>query len=402
MRLRLGRLVSVATAAAVVTLGFAAAPAHAGPTVLTGSKNSLGEVGSDTIYWLMEAVSPQYNVNTTKNLDGDFVTQVPPLNTAPFPAGTYVPKDSVVSGAITWNSLTTTGGACGGGTTPPNGSSAGISCLDADTTGQVDFSRSSRGAKTGETSTHNFWAFALGAVDYVTFPGTHAPTNLTQQNLIDIYTCFSSGPNVGKPVISDWHQLNASAPVGSTIVKYAPQSGSGTYSFFNSKLLNGNTIDANCDASHMSVSLEEHDARGVTTASKPNAIYAFDYARWTAQKNGVEADLRNGATLGSLNSVTPSPTTVNTSPSRFLGTRYVYNVVRLANHPASYTNQLLDVTKLIGVRPSTASPSPGPGYICSGAASRVIALYGFVPLASGATGGTGLPNSFCRLNPTDL
>ena len=46
----------------------------------------------------------------------------------------------------------------------------------------------------------------------------------------------------------------------------------------------------------------------------------------------------------------PSPTTVNTTASRFLGTRYVFNVVRTANHPASYTNQLNDVEKLIGVR----------------------------------------------------
>ena len=59
-----------------------------------------------------------------------------------------------------------------------------------------------------------------------------------------------------------------------------------------------------------------------------------------AQFKGFEADLRNGSVLGQLNGVTPSPTTVNTTASRFLGTRYVYNVVRKAAHPASYTNQL--------------------------------------------------------------
>ena len=303
---------------------------------------------------MMEAISPQYNVNTTKNIEHDVVTQIPPLNQVPFPAGTYVPKDAIVAGSFTWTSQSAA-------VTPPNGSSAGISALDADTTGQIDFARWSRGPNAGETSTHNFWAYALGAVDYVTFPGTHAPTNLTQTQLINIYTCNASGANAGKPIISDWHQVNASAPVGSTIVKYLPQTGSGTFSFFSSKLLNGNTPDANCDRSHLSTFHEEHDASSVTAASKPNAIDVFDYARWTAQSQGTEADLRNGSALGTLNGVKPSPSTVNTTSSRFLGTRYIFNVVRLASHPSNYTNQRNDVEKLIGVK----AGANGVGFICS-------------------------------------
>jgi hypothetical protein len=187
-----------------------------------------------------------------------------------------------------------------------------------------------------------------------------------------------------------------------TIIKYIPQAGSGTRSFFQSKLLNGNTSDANCDASHMSISLEEHDARGVTAASKVNAIYAFDWSRWTAQFKGFEADLRNGSVLGQLFlgmpecrlSMVPRGFDAHLAAKRFLH-------VRMAAHPSSYTNQLLDVTKLIGVRPAAAVPAPGPGFICSGMASKVITNAGFVPLISGATG-AGLPNSVCRLNPVAL
>jgi ABC-type phosphate transport system substrate-binding protein len=333
-------------------------------------------------------------VNTTKNTDGDQVVEIPPVNDAPFPAGTFVPADDV-TGSTVWDSSS-------GPVTPPNGSSAGISAMDADTTGAIDFVRSSRGPNAGETSTKHFWAYALGAVDYVTFPGTHAPSaGLTQQQLINIYTCNASGANGGKPIISDWHTVNSNAPVGSTIVKYIPQNGSGTRSFFQSKLLNGNTIDANCDGSHLSTSLEEHDARGVTTASKPNAIYAFDWARYRAQGTGIEANLRNGAALGKLgttstNKIAPSPTTVNTTTSRFLGTRYVFNVVEIANHPASYTNQRIDAEKLIGVTGS------GAGYICAGSGATAIALAGFVALPLGNTGGVGLPQSHCRLNPAAL
>ena len=82
------------------------------------------------------------------------------------------------------------------------------------------------------------------------------------------------------------------------IVKYIPQTGSGTAASSRRSCSTATAIDANCDASHQSISLQEHDARGVTAVSKPNAIYAFDWARWNAQCKGVEADLRNGATLG--------------------------------------------------------------------------------------------------------
>jgi ABC-type phosphate transport system substrate-binding protein len=286
------------------------------------------------------------------------------------------------------------------GNTPPDGSSAGIIALNADTTGKIDFTRSSRGPKTGETPGLRFWAYALGAVDYVTFPGTHAPAaGLTQQQLINIYTCNASGV----PIISNWHQINANAPTNSVIVKYIPQTGSGTRDFFQSKLLNGNTIDNNCNASHLSTTIQEHDARGVTAASKPNAIYAFDWARWSAQGTGIEANLRNGATLGKLGTTTsnrqaPSATTVNTTPSRFLGTRYVFNVVRAAAHPAGYTNQLADVEKLIGVRAGAGNI----GFICAGNATAQIKLAGFVPLPLGGSGGVGLPQSHCKLNPPAL
>jgi ABC-type phosphate transport system substrate-binding protein len=393
------RLALVGGVAAAALLTAAAVPAGAtipntGPTILTGSQRSLGEAGSDTTYWMMNQIAPQYNVNTTKNTNPDYVTEIPPVNTAPFPAGTYVPEDSVAP-AYTWNSLTTVNGPCGGGSTPPNGSSAGISCLNADSTGQVDFARSSRGPKTGETTNLDFWAYAIGAVDWVKFAGTHAPTTLTPTQLIDIYTCSASTHN---PIISDWHTVNPSAPVGSTIVKYAPQTGSGTYSFFNSNVLNGNTIDANCGPTHLSTFLEEHDARGVTTASFPNAIYAFDYARWTAQSKGFEADLRNTATLGAINGVTPSASTVNTAGT-FVDSRYVYNVVRHDSHPTSDINQYKNVLKFTGVQTTV---NGGAGYICSGLAANTIALAGFVSLPLATTGGTGLPNSNCRLNPTPI
>jgi hypothetical protein len=110
LRYRFRTLAALTAAGVVASLGVVAVPAaHAGPTILTGAKNSLGQVGSDTTYWMMAGVAPQYNVNTTKNLDGDFVTEVPPLNTAPFPAGASSPTTRLTSpfqAGYLWNSLT--------------------------------------------------------------------------------------------------------------------------------------------------------------------------------------------------------------------------------------------------------------------------------------------------------
>ena len=116
-------------------------------------------------------------VNSAQNKNHDKATQIPPLNQSPFPTSVTVPADATHP-AFTWDSLSPA-------TTPPNGSSAGITALLNDTTGQVAFARSSRGPNPGETTKLNFWAYALGAVDYVTFPNTAAPAKgLTQAQVI--------------------------------------------------------------------------------------------------------------------------------------------------------------------------------------------------------------------------
>jgi len=385
VRTRMSRLALAAGAAAVSLM--LVTPATAGAAI-SHKPESLAAAGSDTTYWMMKLIAGHYQASSSNSLH-DKITMIPPVNSSPFPASVTVPKDAYAP-AKTWNSSSPS-------TTPPNGSSAGIAALSADTTGQIDFARSSRGPNPGETNTMNFWAYGLGALDFVTFPGTNAPAaGLTQQQLINIYTC---DPNTGAPFVSDWSAVGGNP---GTIIKYAPQTGSGTYSFFNSKLLNGSAIDKNCNFQNMSIYLEEHDARGVSAANKHNAIYAFDWARFRAQKAGFEQNLTNGAVLGKFGVNTPVlPTTsnVNETANRYFGTRYVYNVVRKSNHPGQAADQLNSVTRLIGVR---TVKQGGAQYICSGKAKADITKAGFVPLVKFGTGGLGLPSSFCRLNPKPL
>jgi hypothetical protein len=339
-------------------------------------------------YWLMTKISAHYNAKTT-----DVITEIPPVNLAPFPTSVTVPGDSF-HGPKTWDSSTKA-------QTPPNGGSAGVTALGNDTTGDIAFARTTSGPKPGQTDTLNFWAYALSAVDWVYFPNSYAPAaGLTQQQLINIYTC---NPKTGKPIFSNWHSVNPKIPLNPKyrIKKYTAQLGAATRTFFETKLLNGNTIDQNCDSADQSITLQVGDATGVSAQNKRAAIYFFDWANLRADAKGFQPDLRNGAIFGKFGPsastrITPNVDTVNTGSKRFFGTRYVYNVVRKDNHPNSDTSQFDGVTAFIGVS------SGGPGYICAGFAASDIVAAGFKVISKGATGGIGLPNSYCRLNPTTL
>ena len=387
MRMRLSRL-ALAAGAAALSLTLLTPPAGA---AVDHRPLSLGFAGSDTTYFMMRPIGAHYMASKL-DVNHDKITQIPPVNTDPFPASVTVPKDWE-HGAKTWNSSNPQ-------STPPNGSSAGVSALTADTNGFIDGVRASRGPNPGETNAMNRWAFALGAVDYVTFPGTHAPAGgLTVQQLVNIYTC---DPSTHAPFVTDWSQVGGTP---GPIIKYAPQLGSGTLSFFGTKLLNGGTVDQNCDALHQSIRVEEHDARKVASGDKPNAIFMYDWGKYTAQKTGFEKNLTNGAVLGktgiSAPLVAPSQSNVKEAKtsSTYVGVRYLFNVVRKTNHPGQRANQFNDVTRFIGVR---TTKQGGPGYICSGKAAADIKKAGFVPLPKGRTGGTGLPASTCRLNPQPL
>jgi phosphate transport system substrate-binding protein len=366
-----------------------------GSAALTGCGTPpkiIAGAGSDTTFWIMsgsDVTQGTAPAHPTKGISDNYdasqtaakTYEVPPVLTAPFPGPNFTVPADTTSGA-TCTSATT----YNAGNPPPNGSSAGITALVNDTNGCIDFARSSRGAKAGDPSNLSFWAFGLDALTWVKFPGNnHGVQSLTPAQIKNIYTC---DPMTGAPFTSNWNQINPGGGSG-TIIKYAPQTSSGTYSFMNSKLLGGATVDQNCNASHLSTFLEEHDARGVSSANKPNAIYVFSVAQWNAQAGGELADLRNGSTLQSINGVSPITSHINTTPTRFFGTRYIYNVTK------STSPQLSEALDFVGVK------SGGPGYICNGNAASTITAFGGVNLPLGGTG-AGLPNSHCRLNPVQL
>lgn len=336
----------------------------------------LGAAGSDTTYFVMNGLSDAYNLDNLYNTElvKDRIINVPPLVTAPFPAGAVVPAEGACAEVIYKASLL-----------PPNGSSAGISALTSDTLGCVDFARSSRGKKTTDAATLEFYAYGLDGLTWVKFPGSAAPANLTQQQLINIYTCNAA---TGLPIVSNWSQVGGA---NVAIKKYAPQTSSGTYSFWNSKILNGATIDQNCNLASKSIFVEEHDSRGVSVANRPGAINPFAFAQWTAAANALVPDRRAGTTLQSINGIAPSVLTIKEAVAgRFLGTRYVYNVLKTTSPRYTSVKRFAGVDNLSG------------GFLCNNKGVTIMTKYGLVALPSAATGGGVTLASTCRKNPADL
>jgi hypothetical protein len=177
VRSRISRLGLVAGAAALSLMLLPAAPVGA---AARPPKQSLADVGSDVAYYMVKLIDGHYQASSA-NSNHDIWTTVPPYNSAPFPASVTVPADGVHP-AFTWDSSTPA-------QTPPNGGTAGVSALEADTTGQIAYARATSSPKPGQTGVDNFWAYALGAVDYVTFPNTDAPKGLSSAQLQGIYTC---------------------------------------------------------------------------------------------------------------------------------------------------------------------------------------------------------------------
>jgi ABC-type phosphate transport system substrate-binding protein len=350
-----------------------------GLTACGGGAHTLALVGSDTTFDVMNAVSNEFNDSSTNT-----AANVPPVLGS---GGSFTVPADKRCGEQTYNS----------GNPPPNGSSAGVSALAADSNGCVDIARSSRDKRDTDPSNLEFYAFARDAVTWARFSGACpggdaapqgcAPTNLTQDQLKGIYLCTEPG---GVPAITNWAQVGGD---NEPIKRYLAQPGSGTYAFFAGTILGLSTSQQNvlddsaCATGSKPIRVQEND--GTKVGDKARGIVNYSFGQWTAQKNGVVPNIRGGAQLAQINGVAPNPT--NIANASFLGVRYVNNVVKTGS--PSYGPAI----DFVGV------DSGGNGFLCTNDATKnsIVTTYGFV-LNPFAPAGPGLPNSRCRKNPTPL
>lgn len=346
------------------------------------SQDNIGLAGSDTIVGVWGNLASQYNGNPDSgaNPNHDVVYNVPPVLSG---SQTYSIPASHSCPGVTYNATTNK---------PPNGSSSGISALLADSNGCLDAARSSRGRSPSDPSTLDFWAFAIDGVSWAGYSGGHQPISLTQSQLQGIYLCTNSG----QPAITNWNQVGGAA---GSIIRYLPQTGSGTLSFFETRILGlssaqqGVLDDTSC--TNRPIRIEENSGNQVASGFRPFAILPYSFADWTAQKNGLwpTGDIRAGSYLGAINGIGASTSTVGeTCGPCFLGRRYVYNVTKQSSP------ELQNALWLVGVASGNHN-----GWLCNnnGDANFIISAWGFVPLPN-ASEGSGLPNGTCRKNPTPL
>jgi hypothetical protein len=365
-------------------------------------------VGSDTTQDVMGAIATQYNGSSQATSDNAQLFNSRATNAA---AVTVTGDDKCAQFVY---DATPVPPAPADPQAAPNGSGAGITALETNGPPQVspanpNCSDIARASSTGGTNTSDqFWAYAKDAVTWVKFPGSHEPTNLTRAQLQGIYLCNQGGgaPGTRTPLYQFWDDPGVWAPSAvpagtphAAIIRYLPQTSSGTRKFFEQRILqlSGSQLLATdgTDCASPPHLIEENEATSIVTADKPTAIFPFSFAQWTAQANHAasgETDQRNGSILESIDGVAPSATSINATVNPFIGRRWVYNMVIPGRGQASIATGIVGVT------------SSGAGFLCKDNTTiqNTISTFGFVTTPIGPTGGSGLPNSHCRLNPAAL
>ncbi len=178
----------------------------------------------------------------------------------------------------------------------PNGSSAGITALNAaidGSTGCIDFARSSRGpAATGTDLT--FIPFAQDKVTIAVRQDSplNSNLNLTTAQLKSIFECTTTTLN------------------GVTLTPLLPQAGSGTLSFFLGAI--GNPVVGTCVGT-----MQEHNGVQLDSAGD---IAPYSVSQYNAQVSEVVPDRHGNTVLGKVNGGQFSRDVYNVVPSAKLTT----------------------------------------------------------------------------------
>ncbi|MEU3463678.1 substrate-binding domain-containing protein [Streptomyces sp. NPDC006733] len=307
------------TATAALSLAALAVPASANPPA--GEYRQLAGVGSDTTQDVVNGLG-----DVVTNASGKIIASYDATGTSP-----------LKTRAVGCDTLAR-----------PDGSGAGIAALNNavdNSTGCLDFARSSSGPSDTSTTDLTFIPFAKDGVTYATRSFSALPTNLTKTQLTDIYKCTLTSLN------------------GVTIQPLLPQTGSGTRKFWLNTLGLTDATIGSC----VNGTIQENNGLALTNNSQ---IMPYSIAQYIAQGKSLPnvPNRRGSAVLRNVNGV--APTTSGVLNTAFPIVRDVYNVVPTAK----LTDALISST-FVG---STSK-------VC--AQTTVIQNYGFGSLgtACGAT-----------------
>ncbi|MDH2414844.1 substrate-binding domain-containing protein [Nocardioides sp. CER19] len=347
--------VGAVAAASALTLSVVG-PALADPA---GTPNAAGSatsdyvgVGSDTTQYVMQALSDAYNATAS----GPKLYSWDACVTTPANSATTFPCDA--GNAAAPKSFTPRAGAAAEFRHTVAGSGNGRKALYGATSAQSDqytFARSSGALDPSSADVAQqglvAYPYALDTIVMVTAPGGNAPAQLTAAQVLGIYA----------GTITDWAQVGGKP---GTIKPLIPFTG-GTHDDFVKRLtnLNGGTALANGGNGVAinkvgSDNVQEHDPSFIY--NDPNAIAPFSFGRaGFANKTSKKVSILNGWSFN----------------------RAMYNVLRSKQTdktvPAEWLDSSAQMQALFG-------PT---GFICSSAATSIIAQQGFWQLDSSANGG---------------
>jgi ABC-type phosphate transport system substrate-binding protein len=387
MRMLKKLLVTAVTAASATAL--AVGPALADPINGSGKpvkpkETDVVGVGSDTIQFLLDQFSFDYN---KAHKTGTHLYSWDALN----------PKTGA-SEQISFKSGCTK-------TLRPNGSSAGIATLIANQkTGDkkhfcADFARSSRARQPGDPSRGKagiqFVALGKDAVTYATNATTNAPANLSTAQLNSIYSC----------TVTNWNQVGGkNAPIKAVL----PQTSSGTRAFFLTAIGLGTSGPGGC------VNSTPEENEGVDPVlsgpGSQNVIFPFSIGKYIAEKfhsakctnagctakppchpkagqNRFGCDTHGKMVLRSINHTKPTTgtgakTVINAHFSAAF-VRTVFVVVRFSTSTSSHIPSALQKF----FNPHTTKPHRISGWVCSNKTAHADLInYGFLPTPFCGTG----------------
>jgi ABC-type phosphate transport system substrate-binding protein len=314
-----------------ITLGLGGQALADPPTGVTPKATDIVGVGSDATQYVVDALAKAYDAGTTH------------------PIKLYS-WDAVGSSPI----VTKAGKAP---ITRPAGGNAGVAALLADTTGAIDFARTTAPKKTdGSQNSLTFYSFARDGVTWAAVKSTKTPTNLTSAQLKSIFTCQTT----------NWNQVSATLPSG-TIHPFLPASTFALRTFFEGAI---GITDAQVGAC---VGTLAEQSNGKLLNNDPLAIAPYSISNYLAQKKAVVPNNIGGTTLRSIDSTAPTVTVkkvVQINPA-FSPTylRLVYNVVKTAS---------------LATNPNLTKIFAKGGFFCTHTA--IIKKYGFGTLGAGACG----------------
>ena len=330
MKVRSFAKYGIGLSCAALIASSAVIPAHADPA--SGTYGTLVGLGSDTTQSVLNGLSTDIPGNLIASYDatGASATVITRSSGATVPRANGSGAGRDLLRTAIGQSPNVSGTTFGG---------TAYSVETKDVAGGLDFARSSSGPTTTVADgVLTYIPFAKDAVSYATSANSYIPSNLTQTQLTNIYTGQVKW-------VSPTGDL-AATQVNNTYVRittFLPQSGSGTRSFWISKvgltegtITTNNQADASLDTAldFAGNKVQENDGTALSSGTvdqNRGAIVPFSASQWVSQANGAQPDVRHGAVVNSIEGTAPTTGSgtsyVLNSSFTSLFSRLVYNIV---------------------------------------------------------------------------